>query len=89
MSFNLYVKRALADVKKELADVHKKLHSKVTTPMTQSYRVELDTTPELDAKRANYYQDLIGVLGWMCELGQLDILVNVAMLSRYLATPRE
>jgi hypothetical protein len=67
----------------------KKLHSKVTTPMTQSYRVELDTTPELDAKRGSYYQGLIGVLRWMCELGRLDILVNVAMLSRYLAAPRE
>jgi hypothetical protein len=90
MSSDLYVKRALADVKKELADVDKKLHSKVTTPITQSYRIELDTTPEeLDAKRTNYYQGLIGVLRWMCELGQLDILVNVAMLSRYLAAPRE
>ena len=89
MSSDLYVKCALADVEKELADAHKKLHSKVTTPMTQSNRVELDTTPELDAKRANYYQGLIGTLRWMCELGRLDILVNVAMLSRYLAAPRE
>jgi len=89
MSSDLYVKRALSDVEKEIADVDKKLHSKVTTPMTQSYRVELDTTPELHAKRANYYQGLIGVLRWMCELGRLDILVNVAMLSRSLAAPRE
>jgi hypothetical protein len=50
----------------------------------------LDTTPELDAKRANYFQEgLIGVLCWICELGQIDILVNVAMLSCFLASPRQ
>jgi hypothetical protein len=57
--------------------------------MTAGYRPELDTTPELDAKRHNYYQGLIGVLRWMCELGRIDILIDVAMLSRFLAAPRE
>jgi hypothetical protein len=28
------------------------------------------------------------VLRWMCELGRIDILVNVAMMSRFLAEPR-
>ncbi|KAI2511614.1 Reverse transcriptase (RNA-dependent DNA polymerase) [Fragilaria crotonensis] len=56
--------------------------------MSQGYRPEVDTTPELDAKRANYFQGLIGVLRWICELGRIDILVDVAMLSRFLAAPR-
>jgi len=43
----------------------------------------------LDSKRANYFQGLIGVLRWICELGRIDILVDVAMLSRFLAAPRE
>ena len=57
-------------------------------PMSQGYRPEADTTPELDAKRANYFQGLIGVLRWICELGRVDILVDLAMLSRFLASPR-
>ena len=36
-----------------------------------------------------YFQGLIGIVRWMCELGRVDILVPVAMLSRYLAAPRE
>ena len=52
---------------------------KVSTPMSQGYRPEIDTTPELDAKRANYFQSLIGVLHWICELGRIDILGNVAI----------
>ena len=44
-------------------------------------------TPELDAKRANYNQGLIGVLRWICELGRIDIIVDVAMLPRFLAAP--
>ena len=55
--------------------------------MSQGYRPESDTTPELDAKRANYFQGLIGVLRWICELGRIDILVDVAMLLRFLAAP--
>jgi hypothetical protein len=38
----------------------------------------VDVTPELDAKRANYFQGLIGVLRWMCELERIDILYDVA-----------
>jgi hypothetical protein len=44
---------------------------------------------ELDDRRANYFQGLIGVLRWIVELGRIDIMVAVAMLSRYLANPRE
>ena len=44
---------------------------------------------ELDAKRQNYYQGLIGVLQWICELGRLDLLeVAVSLMSRYLAQAR-
>ena len=36
-------------------------------------RPELDGTNELDPDRLNYYQGLIGVLRWICELGRLDL----------------
>jgi hypothetical protein len=37
----------------------------------------------------NYYQGLIGIIRWMCELGSVDILVDMSKLSRYLAAPHE
>jgi hypothetical protein len=88
MSSDMYVKRAIADVEHELAQVEERLTTKVTTPLSSGYRPELDTSPELDAKLANYFQGLIGVLRWMCELGRIDILHAVALLSRFLANPR-
>jgi hypothetical protein len=88
MSSDMYVKRAIADVERELAQVDERLPTKVTTPLSSGYRPELDTSPELDAKLANYFQGLIGVLRWMCELGRIDILQAVALLLRFLANPR-
>ncbi len=55
----------------------------VLTPMTtsQGYQPEINTTLELDAKRAISFQGFIGVLRcWICELGRIEILVGVAML---------
>jgi hypothetical protein len=89
MSSDTYVKRSIADVERALEEIGQRLRSKVTTPLSSSYRPELDATPELDDRRANYYQGLIGVLRWIVELGRIDIMVAVAMLSRYLANPRE
>ena len=52
--------------------------------MTLGYRLEIDQMPELDEHRAMYYQGLIGILHWACKLGQIDMLVDVGMLSSYL-----
>ena len=89
MSSEKYVKQAVTDVETELAKIDQCLPTKVTTPVSQGYRPELDQSKELDSRRAQYYQSLIGVLRWICELGRLDILVAVSMLSRYVVSPRE
>jgi hypothetical protein len=62
MSSDDYIVRALKEVERTLAEVDQNLKSKVKTPMTPDYCPELDETPELDDKRANYYQGLIGIL---------------------------
>jgi len=89
MSSDLYVKRAIAEVERELAEIDQCLKKTVSTPISNGYRPELDITPELDPRRANYYQGLIGVLRWIVELGRIDIIVPIALLSRHLALPRE
>eukprot|EP00978_Attheya_sp_CCMP212_P027634 scaffold93029_cov53-Attheya_sp.AAC.6 len=53
------------------------------------YHLELDISPELGPEKANYYQNLIGVLRWAVELGHIDIHVEVALLSSHLAMPRK
>jgi hypothetical protein len=89
MSSEKYVKQAVADVKMELANIDQCLPTKVSTPLSQGYWLELDQSKELDSRHAQYYQSLISVLRWICKLGRLDILVAVSMLSRYVVSPRE
>ena len=52
------------------------------------YHPSDDTTQELDMKGTLYFQELIGILRWAIELGRVDILLEVALLSTQLALPR-
>jgi hypothetical protein len=36
-----------------------------------------------------YYQSVIGILRWAVELGRVDIIIEVSMLSSHLALPRD
>jgi hypothetical protein len=65
------------------------LKTKVTAPIGDKYRAELDATPELDSERLTYFQGLIGILRWIVELGRIHIMVAVSMLSSHLMAPRE
>lgn len=53
-----------------------------------NYRPELDATNYCSFTLMTVYQNLIGVLRWLCELGRIDIVYEVSVLSQYLAQPR-
>jgi hypothetical protein len=86
MSSTNYSKKAIDEVEHELKDASLKLPTKVVTPLSSRYRPESDAMAELDQDKHNYYQGLIGVLRWICKLGQLDILTPVSMLLMYLVS---
>jgi hypothetical protein len=48
----------------------------------------MDTSPELSPLGVQHYQELIGTLRWACELGRVDILMEVSAMSSHLALPR-
>jgi hypothetical protein len=83
MSERTYTKCAVTEVKRTLGKVCQRLKTKVTTPMSDKYRAELDASAKLDTERITYFQGLIGVLQWIVELGRIDILVAVSMLSSH------
>jgi hypothetical protein len=83
-----YVKTAVANVKNTLEGSGLKLPTKCNTPFTSGYHPAEDTTKELDAEGTRYFQELIGVLRWAVELGRVDMLLEVALLSSHLALPR-
>ena len=83
------MKAAIANVERTIKGKRWKLPARVQTPMVSSYLPELDETPELEKDDVQYYQELIGVLRWATKLGQVDILLEVSLLSQYQAAPRE
>jgi hypothetical protein len=65
------------------------LNGKATTPLEPDYHPEIDETPLIDDDRANYYQSLIGILLWACQLGRIDIAQETGLMARFGAIPRE
>ena len=51
--------------------------------------MEVDATGELGEELTNRYHQLIGVLRWSIELGNIDILTEVSFLSQHLCSPIE
>jgi hypothetical protein len=89
MSAQEYNKRTIEEVERELKFNNQFLPKKVETPLSSGYRPELDFSSELPAHQVNYFQGLIGILQWIVELGRIDIIIPVSLLSRYLVSPRE
>ena len=89
MSSDKYCAAAVENVSNVLEKKGVRLPSKCSTPFSSGYRPEQDTSPELKADGMTYFQELIGVLRWAVELGRVDILLEVSLLSSHLALPRE
>ena len=49
--------------------------------MSSDYRPDIDATSELDANDITMFQYLIGELIWDTEIGRVDILHEVLVLS--------
>jgi hypothetical protein len=91
MSSSKYVESDVHNVKEYLAALpgEQKLMRKASGPFAWGYKPELDESPELDSTRANFYQSHIGILRWCVELGFINIITEVSMLSTYLSLPSE
>jgi hypothetical protein len=57
--------------------------------MTADYPSELDQSKELGPDQATYFAGHIGVFWWCIEFRWLDIIVEVSLLSCFLACPCE
>jgi hypothetical protein len=88
MSSEQYIKAAIANVENKLDKEGQRLPSRCLTPMKAGYRPEIDTSAELKADGIQYFQELIGILRWACELGRVDIATEISLLSSHLALPR-
>ena len=89
MTSNKYITAAIQRVTDNLKKRGDTLPNKCVTPMRSGYRPEIDESDELDAADLRTYQEYIGILRWAVELGRIDIMVEVSMLSAHLANPRK
>ena len=88
MSSYDYVRNAVKNLEVTLNEEGMKLKGRAERPLPSNYRPEIDISPLLSDELANRYQNLIGILRWACELGRLDILLEVSWLSSYTTQPR-
>ena len=86
-----YIKAAVQTVKDSInkAGCRWKLPPKALTPMVSAFIPELDGTPELDPDDHRFFQEMIGMLRWATEIGRVDVLHEVSLLSQYQASPRQ
>jgi hypothetical protein len=59
-----------------------------THQFPNGYKPELDVTVELGPELASRYLQLIGIGRWAMEIGQLDIYLEISLLSQYQVSPR-
>ena len=86
---NSYLKEALRVYNGILKENGLKVHGKGLNPFGNiQYKPELDMSPYCNEEQIHLYQNLIGILRWLVELGRVDILLEVSLLSSYLASPR-
>jgi hypothetical protein len=88
-SADKYLLESIKGVESTLASKGNRLPTRCITPLSSGYRPEIDTTAELGREGHQYYQELIGILRWAVEIGRLDILLEVSLMSTFLANPRE
>jgi hypothetical protein len=85
-----YVKAAVKNVEDALKKSGRKLPTLNTgTPMNITYSPKMDITEELNDDNITYFQELIGVLRWATEIGRVNILLEVSLLSQFQANPRD
>jgi hypothetical protein len=96
LSAEQYVRDSVKNFKMRLKDsdleFNKRLSSMEYSPKqpfsSQSYRPELDTSTPCNDEQATLYQNIIGTLRWIVELGRIDINFEVSCLSQYSVYPR-
>ncbi|EJK65517.1 hypothetical protein THAOC_13609, partial [Thalassiosira oceanica] len=83
------VSKILAEDGRELLPKRMKKNRRFNSPLHVNYKPELDKTPECNEDEASRYRQLIGILRWSAELGRIDILYEVSIMSQYQANPRK
>ena len=84
MSGDTHIKEVINIVEIKLAKYGRSLFKTARSPIKPEYRTELDVSPVFEVNQENYYQTTVGQLRWAVNLGQININLEIALLSCYL-----
>jgi hypothetical protein len=89
MSSEKYCKEAVRNIKNWVSAKGCALKGRAVSVFPSGYRPELDSTLYCDDDKGHYYsyQQQIGVLRWLVELGRIDIAAETSMLTSYTVAP--
>ena len=87
MSITYYIKSAVDNVEEQLNKKGDQLPSRTVAPISQGYYTETNSSPELYQYGITTFHELIGILRWAVEIGRVEILTEISMLSIYQASP--
>jgi hypothetical protein len=65
------------------------LKKKASAPFKATYRAGIDDSPVLGPGVENYCHSQICILQWCVELGQIDIITEVSIISTFFCMSRE
>lgn len=96
MASESYVKNAVKNIKERMKDSGFKFNSRLSDvkyspkqPFSNTeYRPEIDTSSHCNEEQTQFFQNILGVLRWLVELGRIDIAFETTALASYLAMPR-
>ena len=84
MSPSKYVKEAVRICKKYVARHLSKEYRfprRADNPFEGGCSPKLDVSPVLGPEEASYYQSEIGVMRWIIEMGRINIITEVSLMS--------
>ena len=89
MSSDSYLQNAIKIVEGFMDGEGVKMRNPTSPFHRLDYHPELDDTPLLGPQMIARYQQLIGMLRWACELGQIDMLLEVALMIAFNTAPHQ
>ena len=88
MSLEKYVRAEVKNLEERLSTNVRRLPPRCARPMSTDYQPSKDPSRKLESAGIQIYQELIRGLRWAEEIGRVDVLMEVSLLSSHLALPR-
>ena len=89
MTIQEYIKSAIDNLENKLNKKRLNLNACAGTPMKMGYKPEIDSSSEIDQEAITIFYEIIGIIRWAVDIGRVDILTEISILSSYQDSPKK